>query len=98
MLMARYLIINGKANRDYNSIQQSRGIRVKERLLHAALRDPASSEEIIQLATVIDPNQIKEVDEEGNTPLHLACFRESGCTEYTVSEEVSRRIKFALVI
>lgn len=95
MLMARYLIFAGKANRDWNIIQMrplndgdEERPKPKERLLHAALRDPASSEEIVQLATIMDRSQLYEKDEQGNTPLHLACFRESGCTEYTVYPEV----------
>ena len=91
MLMARYLIFAGKANRDWNILYQTKQselgidteqiVKPKERLLHAALRDTATSEEVVHLAVIIDPNQLQEGDEEGNTPLHLACFRESGCTE-----------------
>jgi ankyrin repeat protein len=98
MLMARYLIFNGKANRDWNRSQMrvnrdenGQGIKPKKQLLHAALRDSATTEEIIKLAAIIEPNQIREVDEQGNTPLHLCCFRESGCTEYTVYEEVGKK-------
>lgn len=69
-------------------IENGEEIAPKERLLHAALRDPATSVEIVKLATVMDPTQLKEADEEGNTPLHLCCFRESGCSEHTVYEEV----------
>ena len=89
--MARYLIFAGKANRDWNILYQTKQrelgidteqiVKPKERLLHAALRDTATSEEVVHLAVIIDPNQLQEGDEEGNTPLHLACFRESGCTE-----------------
>jgi hypothetical protein len=93
MLMARYLILGGRANKEWN-ISQMRddddGSRTKpkERLLHATLRDLASSEEIVELATIIDPSQLHEADEEGNTPLHLCCLRESGCTEYTLDGDV----------
>lgn len=89
--MARYLIFAGKANKDWHTLYQTKQselgieteqiVKPKERFLHAALRDPATSEEVVQLAVIIDPNQLQESDEEGNTPLHLACFRESGCTE-----------------
>jgi hypothetical protein len=63
----------------------------KERLLHALLRDPASSHEIVQLALVIEPKQLFEKDEDGNTPLHLCCQRESGGSGYTALDEVNEQ-------
>ena len=95
MLMAKYLIVAGKPNRNFNMFQMRPLVeggeerpKPKERLLHAAVRDPATSQEIVKLAHIKNPSQIYEKDEDGNTPLHLACFRESGCTEYTVYPEV----------
>jgi hypothetical protein len=102
MLMARYLILNGRVNRVWNRTHMVIGqdedgdetrTMPKERLLHAAVRDPASSDEIVQLAIIIDPNQLKEQDEDGNTPLHLCCLRESGCTEYTVFREIREKLE-----
>jgi hypothetical protein len=101
-LMAKYLVLAGKANTKWNQkhtkveddedgnpvIKQP-----KERLLHATLRDPASSVEIVKLAAVIHKEQLKEADEDGNYPLHLCCERESGFTEnsleYTTEEQSS---------
>lgn len=95
--MAKYLILSGKANREWNQShmvisQDEDGNEIqtipKERLLHASLRDPASSDEIVQLAMIIEPKQIQEKDEDGNTPLHLCCQRESGCTKFAASDEI----------
>ncbi len=96
-LMVKYIVLSGKANRDWNTKHaifdgfDEDGERVTvpptERILHAILRDPASSVEIVMLAMIIHSDQLFQADEEGNRPLHLCCLRDSGCTKLNEDEE-----------
>lgn len=73
-LSARYLILAARANRRWEAHV---GQNSKELMLHATLREPSSSFEIVQLATIIHSNEVseREVDSNGDTALHLACRR-----------------------
>jgi len=96
-LMVKYLVLSGKANRDWNTKHaifdgvDEDGERVTvpppERILHATLRDPASSVEIVMLAMIIHSDQLFQSDEEGNRPLHLCCLRDSGYTKQEDDDE-----------
>ena len=92
-LMVKYLVLAGRVNTEWNRSHMITeagnldedgnvvSVPPPERMLHAALREPASSIEIIMLTLVIHQDQLPLADEDGNTPLHICCYRDSGCTE-----------------
>mmetsp|Transcript_2850 Transcript_2850/g.6095 ORF Transcript_2850/g.6095 Transcript_2850/m.6095 type:complete len:463 (-) Transcript_2850:1576-2964(-) len=71
-LMGRWLILAARANRRWKAHVKENS---KELMLHATLREPSSSAEIVQLATIIHSDEVSEVDNNGDTALHISCRR-----------------------
>jgi len=88
-LMARYLILTARTNRRWKARTNTDGNASlqTELILHATLREPSSSVEIVQLATIIHSDQLRETDTNGESPLHICCRRrQSGCTVNSSSD------------
>lgn len=82
-LMAEYLVGAARANKKWEKQERGRrGIvenddRMLDELLslHPILREPSSSAEIVELATIINDDEIERADPHGDLPLHLCCRR-----------------------
>lgn len=73
-LMAQYLILTARTNRRWKARTNADG-RATTQVLQATLREPSSSLEIVQLASAVHVDQLRQTDAQGDLPLHLCCRR-----------------------